>query len=129
MLNYILRRLLLAIPTLLGITLVTFFIINLAPGDPAQFQTQGMMDKNASTRIYEQLKKYYGLDKPIGVRYVSWLGRLVKFDYLLFQLWQLGVLCSFCSPEHVGSFAAGLCSYRSGQGFDGIAGGYAPCVS
>jgi peptide/nickel transport system permease protein len=83
MFNYIIRRLLLAIPTLLGITLVTFTIINLAPGDPAQFQTQGIagMDTEMSTRAYEQLKEYYGLDAPVHVRYVRWLGRLVTLDF------------------------------------------------
>ena len=80
MLTYIIRRLLLAIPTLLGITLVTFVIINMAPGDPAQFQTQGIMDTNVSIRIYEELRKYYELDKPIHVRYVRWLGRLATLD-------------------------------------------------
>ncbi|KKK46584.1 hypothetical protein LCGC14_3163710, partial [marine sediment metagenome] len=80
MLIYIIRRLLLTIPTLLGITLVTFVIINLAPGDPAQFQTQGIMDAKVSIRIYEDLRKYYELDKPIPVRYVRWLGRLVTLD-------------------------------------------------
>ncbi len=81
MLSYIVRRILLAIPTLIGITLVTFIIINLAPGDPAQFQTQGVMDSNVSIRIYEELREYYGLDKPVHVRYVRWLGRLVTLDF------------------------------------------------
>jgi peptide/nickel transport system permease protein len=81
MFNYIVRRVVLAFPTLIGITLVTFLIINLAPGDPAQFQTQGIMDQQASIRIYEQLKEYYGLDKPVMVRYANWMGRLVTFDF------------------------------------------------
>ena len=80
MLTYILRRLLLAIPTLLGITVVTFAIINMAPGDPAQFQTAGMMDPKISARMYEDLQKYYELDKPVHVRYVKWLGRLATLD-------------------------------------------------
>ncbi len=81
MFNYIIRRFLIAIPTLIGITLVTFFIINLAPGDPAQFQSQGIMDPEMSKRIHEELSKYYGLDKPIHERYVEWMGRLVTFDF------------------------------------------------
>lgn len=81
MIIYVLRRFLMAIPTLIGITLVTFTVINLAPGDPAQFQTQGIMDREMSTRIYEQLREYYGLDKPIQVRYVEWMGRLVRLDF------------------------------------------------
>jgi len=81
MLNYIIRRFLIAIPTLIGITLVTFFIISLAPGDPAQFQTQGIMDPDVTIRIYEQLREYYGLDKPIHQRYFDWLGRLMTFNF------------------------------------------------
>jgi len=81
MFNYIVRRILIAIPTLLGITLVTFVIINLAPGNPAQFQAQGIMDTRVSIRVYEQLSKYYELDKPIHVRYVKWLGRLATLDF------------------------------------------------
>jgi peptide/nickel transport system permease protein len=72
---------LLVIPTLIGITLVTFVIINLAPGDPAQFQSQGIMDPEVSIRVYEQLREYYGLDEPIHVRYFNWIGKLVKLDF------------------------------------------------
>ncbi len=81
MFSYLIRRILVAIPTLIGITVVTFFIINLAPGDPAQFQTQSIMDPKVSIRVYEQLREYYGLDKPIHVRYVDWLGRLATLDF------------------------------------------------
>jgi peptide/nickel transport system permease protein len=81
MLHYTIRRLLIAIPTLLGITLVTFCIINLSPGDPASFQVQGIQDPRVSRRIYEELRRYYELDKPVRVRYVRWLGRLVRLDF------------------------------------------------
>ena len=81
MISYILRRLLVAVPTLIGITIVTFVIISLAPGDPAQFQTAGIMDPEVSTRVYEQLREYYGLDKPVHVRYARWMGRLVRLDF------------------------------------------------
>jgi peptide/nickel transport system permease protein len=81
MYHYILKRLLVAIPTLLGITFVTFMIVSLAPGDPARFQSQQVMDPKVSIRVYEQLRVYYELDKPIHVRYVKWLGRLVRLDF------------------------------------------------
>jgi len=81
MLTYIFRRLLIAAPTLLGITVVTFFVINLAPGNPAQFQAQSALDPRVSVRIYQELEKYYGLDQPIGVRYARWLGRLARLDF------------------------------------------------
>ena len=82
---YIIRRLLLAIPTLLGITAVTFLIIQLAPGNPAamasRFGAGGMADDAVSKEIVEQTKKLYGLDKPIPVQYALWLKRLVTFDF------------------------------------------------
>jgi peptide/nickel transport system permease protein len=81
MFKYTIRRTLIAVPTLLGITLVTFLVINLAPGDPAQLQTRGLMDPKMSIRIYKELRAYYGLDKPMYVRYVQWLGRLATLDF------------------------------------------------
>ncbi len=81
MFRYTIRRILLAVPTLLGITVVTFVIISLAPGDPAKFQAVGVVDPKVSARVYEDLRKYYGLDKPIHVRYVQWMGRLVRLDF------------------------------------------------
>lgn len=82
---YIIRRLLLAIPTLLGITAVTFLIIQLAPGNPAAMASrlggEGLADDAMSREIVEQTKKLYGLDKPIPVQYALWLKRLVTFDF------------------------------------------------
>ena len=81
MLTYTLRRMLLAIPTLFGITLVTFLVISLAPGDPASMQADQMMDQKVSIRVYEQLREYYGLDKPILIRYIEWMKRLATLDF------------------------------------------------
>ncbi|MCP4711505.1 MAG: ABC transporter permease [Planctomycetes bacterium] len=81
MYRYIIKRLLLALPTLFGITLVTFLIINLAPGDPADLQSRGVVDSQMSNRVYQQLVEYYQLDKPIHVRYGKWLKRLATFDF------------------------------------------------
>lgn len=81
MLAYTLRRLLLAIPTLFGISLVTFVVINLAPGDPASVRADSVMDPRVSARVYDQLREYYGLDRPLHVRYLDWLRRIVTFDF------------------------------------------------
>ncbi|HOJ60324.1 MAG TPA: ABC transporter permease [bacterium] len=81
MLSYTIRRILLALPTLFGITLVTFLVINLAPGDPASVQADQVMDPRVSIRVYEQLREYYGLDKPLLVRYGDWLKRIVTLDF------------------------------------------------
>lgn len=82
---YVLRRLLLIIPTFIGISLVSFIVIQLSPGNPAYLrlmQGQGTMTTGSETQeLIEQTKKLYGLDKPIPVQYALWLGRLVTFDF------------------------------------------------
>ena len=60
---YFIRRFLLIIPTFIGITLVVFFIMHLVPGGPV-----------------EEIKKFYGFDKPIHVRYINWLWNVLRFD-------------------------------------------------
>jgi len=81
MLTYTLRRVAYLVPTLLGITIVTFLIINLAPGDPVAVVHGGAMDARISREAYEQMLELYGLDQPLLVRYVTWLKRLLTFDF------------------------------------------------
>ncbi len=81
MIRYIVKRLLLAIPTFLGITVVTFAVVHLAPGDPAQQQADSATGGEISTHDYEQLRAYWGLDQPLYVQYGRWLGRLVTLDF------------------------------------------------
>jgi peptide/nickel transport system permease protein len=81
MLNYTIRRLLLLIPTLFGITIVTFLIVNLAPGDPVEVINRGEMDARISPAAYHQMLRLYGLDEPIHVRYFTWLKRVVALDF------------------------------------------------
>ena len=77
---YILRRLLWVPVLLLGISLLTFVIFTLAPGDPVTALIKpGVME--ATTQIgsgMEVLRERYGLDKPIHVRYVIWLGEVLR---------------------------------------------------
>ena len=82
MLQYIIRRILLMLPTLFFISLVTFLIIDLAPGDflssyVAQLAEQGQM---SDSRAIERLREQYGLGQPFYVKYARWLGRLVQGD-------------------------------------------------
>jgi len=63
----------------LGITIISFSVIHLAPGSPTDLQTT--MNPLASTDARERLEKLYGLDKPLHVQYVKWLGRLTRFDF------------------------------------------------
>jgi peptide/nickel transport system permease protein len=69
------------VPTLFGITVVTFLIINLAPGDPIAVAHGGVLDARISREAYEQMLELYGLDQPILTRYVTWLKRLLTFDF------------------------------------------------
>jgi peptide/nickel transport system permease protein len=77
MTKYIIKRILQAIPLLILITIITFLIINLAPGDPAQmFINPEHMNKVDLNVIRHNL----GLDKPLYIRYFIWLGGLLKGD-------------------------------------------------
>ncbi len=79
MLNYIVRRLLQLIPVLIGITIISFIVIHLAPGKPTDMMTQ--LSPKVSLEAREKLEKIYGLDKPLHVQYIIWLKKLIKFDF------------------------------------------------
>lgn len=79
MFAYILKRLLEIIPTLLGITLLSFFIIHLAPGKPTDVLTE--MNPKITPEARERLEKLYGLDKPIMQQYLMWVKRIIKMDF------------------------------------------------
>ena len=76
MTKYILRRILISIPVLLGITIITFSAYNFAPGDPIQAMIDPTLPMSAE--MMQQLKQEYGLDQPLPVRYVIWLREAVK---------------------------------------------------
>ena len=76
---YILKRLGLMIPMLLGITLISFTVIHLAPGTPTDMQTT--LNPKASLEAQKRLRELYGLDKPLMVQYGDWLKRLVHLDF------------------------------------------------
>lgn len=82
---YLLRRLAAMVPTLFGITVITFLIIQLAPGNPAEMKIRmarsGEMDAQFTAQIIEETKKLYGLDKPLHVRYGIWLRQVVTFNF------------------------------------------------
>jgi peptide/nickel transport system permease protein len=79
MLSYITKRLFLMIPLIFGITLITFIVIHLAPGSPVEVQTE--MSLKVSAQAKENLRKLYGLDKPLHIQYVDWLKRFIKLDF------------------------------------------------
>jgi len=79
MLLFALRRLLLSIPLLVGITFVSFLVISLAPGGPLDFLTPE--DPNASAEVKQRLIQEFGLDQPVYVQYGRWLARVVRLDF------------------------------------------------
>jgi peptide/nickel transport system permease protein len=77
---YALRRFVLALPLLVGITFISFLVIHLAPGDPLEMQ-MGELTAESTAQAKQMLKEMYGLDKPLPVQYWNWLGRLVRLDF------------------------------------------------
>lgn len=93
MFRYLLRRLLLIVPTLFGITLIVFVIINLAPGSPVEQRLQQLRfgvgsetaqtsnNSSVSEEVIQALNKQYGFDKPLHERYLIWLKNLSRLDF------------------------------------------------
>jgi len=93
MYKYILKRLVLMVPTLIGISIVVFGIVNLAPGSPIEQKLQALrFSGNADTEskagsatvskeVLDSLKKQYGFDKSLGERYWIWLKNLATLDF------------------------------------------------
>ena len=80
MLLYALRRLVLAIPLLIGITFISFLVIHLAPGEPVELQT-GDLNVQGDAKQRQALSELYGLDQPLHVQYGRWLSRIVRLDF------------------------------------------------
>lgn len=75
--GYILRRLIAAIPVLLGITIIVFLIMSLIPGDPAT----AILGSYATPDNVEKLNRDLGLDEPVVQRYFIWLGNMLTGDF------------------------------------------------
>jgi peptide/nickel transport system permease protein len=78
MLKYIIRRTLLMIPVLLGVSLITFMIIRSIPGDPVQVLLGA--DRRTTPEQIEAIRKSYGLDQSLPVQYLKWLGHVLTGD-------------------------------------------------
>ncbi|MDD5724280.1 MAG: ABC transporter permease, partial [Syntrophales bacterium] len=78
MLRHVLKRLLLMVPLLVGITIVCFVVIHLAPGSPTDLQTD--LNPRVSAEAKARLQSMYDLDKPIYKQYLLWVGRLATLD-------------------------------------------------
>jgi peptide/nickel transport system permease protein len=76
--KYFVRRLLISIPALLGISLVLFTVLALAPGDPFE---ELATNPNVPAEVRANLRTQFGLDDPIAVRYVRWVTAMLKGDW------------------------------------------------
>jgi peptide/nickel transport system permease protein len=79
MLAYVLKRLTHMVPLFFGITLITFFVIRLAPGNPTFYQ--GAFNPKVKPEAVKRLEKIYGLDKPLPVQYLLWVKRMLKLNF------------------------------------------------
>lgn len=84
--TYILKRILLFIPTFIAITIVTFGISRLAPGDPAKIKAgvggeNQQADRQANEKIIQKIREQWNLDKPIPVQYWLWLKGMATLDF------------------------------------------------
>jgi peptide/nickel transport system permease protein len=78
MLKYLIRRLLIAVPVLAGISLVLFTILALAPGDPFE---ELATNPNVPREVAQHLREQFGLDDPVIVRYVRWFTSMMRGDW------------------------------------------------
>jgi peptide/nickel transport system permease protein len=76
MLTFVVRRLLLAVPVLLGVVFVVMLTVDLLPGDAVAL----MLGEHATKDAVARLREHLGLDKPFGVRYLEYVGRLLRGD-------------------------------------------------
>ena len=76
MLAYVIRRLLILIPTLLGVSVIVFLMLHMTPGDPAEL----LLGERATVESLKQMREHLGLNEPLYVQYGLFLQRLLKGD-------------------------------------------------
>src|SRR5919199_5566462 len=89
--TYVLRRLWLLVPTLVGMSLLVFCMLRLLPGDIVDVMTGGDIPSSAQSK--ERLREAFGLDRPLPIQYLTWVGNMLRGD--------LGT--SFRSGEPIGT--------------------------
>jgi len=76
MFAFIIRRILIVIPTLLGVTIIVFLMLRITPGDPAEL----LLGERATPTALEAMREYLGLNEPLYVQYGMFIKRVLKFD-------------------------------------------------
>ena len=77
MASFIFKRLLDFIPTLIGVTIISFFLVRMVPGDPVMLM---LGERGASPEVYQEMKSKLGLNHPIHIQYLNFLKNAVKGD-------------------------------------------------
>jgi peptide/nickel transport system permease protein len=77
--RYVGRRLLLAVPTLFGIAVIVFVLVHLAPGTPSAGGADST--RRSSGKASAEMKRLYGLDRPLPEQFALWMGRVARFDF------------------------------------------------
>ena len=94
MLRFLATRLSLVLPTFIGMTLLAFFLIRLVPGDPIETMAG---ERGIDAARHEQLRKEYGLDRPVIVQYGIYIGRVLRGDLGKSMITQEPVVSEFAS--------------------------------
>ena len=81
MLRYIARRLLQIVPTLLGISIISFSLLYIFPGDPAEFIVEARYAVEPTQEMVEKIRMEMGLDRPMFFQYLDWLSKAVRGDF------------------------------------------------
>ena len=81
MLAYLIKRILISIPLVLGIVTIMFVMMRLAPGDPMDIYLERARQREMDPEVIELLRVKYGLDQPIHVQYVRWIAAVAKGDF------------------------------------------------
>ncbi len=100
MLNFVLKRLLNLVPTLIGVTVISFLLIRLVPGDPVMLL---LGERGADPAVYSEMKKSLGLDQPLLIQYKNFVKNALKGD-----LGKSLISKRKVSEEFIGRFGATL---------------------
>lgn len=76
--KYLIRRLLYSIPVVIAITIIIFALIEIAPGDVADYYVSGEIEMSAEAM--QRIRERYGLDQPAPIRYINWVGSVLRGD-------------------------------------------------
>ena len=94
---YIIRRLLQAVLIVIIVTFLVFFLVYQLPGDPVEMLISANMTQDVTPELIEQLRHEKGLDRPIVVQYVDWLGDAIRGD------WGRSLMQNYDIAQEIGS--------------------------